>query len=242
MKPRIVAIAGHDGGVGKTALCLGLAARYFRARRSVLVVDLDPQGIASRALRVEATGKNLAAVLRGTSKPEPATIWCGRLMPGGPALENVANPRPLRQALNGLMDMVDLVLVYCAPEHAALNRLDLKTADAVLVVIGSHDGDILGAAHVLEEAKNLGLGPRSALVWDRRGEHPGLDADAPERLAGTFGVKPFTLRQDAALDAALNAAGLPPKHGRAAEDMEKVADWLNLETEEWKWNPKSPKQ
>ena len=239
MRPRIVAITGHNGGIGKTALCLALAAHYFRARRSVLVVDLDPQGTASRALRVEDTGKNLASVLRGKSKPKPAKTWFGQLLPGGPALENVANPRPLRQALNGLNDWGDVVLVNCASGHPSLDRLSLKTTDAVLVVIGSHEADILGAAHVLEEAKNLGLGPRSAIVL---GEHSTLDPDAPERLAKTFDVKMFLARQDAAMAAALNAGSLPPTHGRAAEDMKKLADWLRLETEDWKWTPKSPNQ
>ena len=241
MNPPVVAIAGRKGGTGKTALCLGLAAHYFRAdQRRVLVVDLDPQGSASLALGAEANGENLAAVLNGDAAPEPAVIACGLLLAGGPALASVADPRPLREALADLMDWADLVLVDCPPGHPTLDRLAMEAvgrAGAVLVAMEPHRMAIAGAARVLDEARALRPSPRCAGVLGRLDERRGLDRAAPELLAGAFAAEVFSIRQDTALAAALNAGDLPPAHGRAAADLRAVADWLDKD-EKWVWKPK----
>jgi chromosome partitioning protein len=241
----IVAIAGRKGGTGKTALCLGLAAHFFRAdQRRVLVVDLDPQGSASLALGAEANGEHLADVLNGTAAPEPAAIACGLLLAGGPALASVADPRPLRDALADLMDWADLVLVDCPPGHPTLDRLAMEAvgrAGAVLVAMEPHRMAIAGAARVLDEARALCPSPRCAGVLGRLDERRGLDRAAPELLAGAFNATVLTIHQDTALAAALNAGGLPPAHGRAAADLRAVADWLDKDYR-WKWKPKDPNQ
>ena len=235
MKTRWLAIVGRKGGSGKTALALGLAAHYARAGRRVLLVDLDPQGSASLALGSDAEGEHLAAVLSGTTAPEMVTYVTFSncpplgLLPGGPALEALTAPRPLRDVL-GLLS-ADVVLMDCPPGHAALDRLALQAADVVLAATEPHRLGIAGAARVLDEARAVRPRPRCALVLCRVDERRGLDRAAPELLAGAFAVPVLTVRQDTRLADALNAGRLPPAGGRAADDLEAVAEWIDKQTE-----------
>lgn len=234
MKPRWIVSCGRKGGTGKTALTLGLAARYARKGARVLLVDLDPQGSASLTLTAAPDGEHLAAVLTGDAKPEtvpyvtfsncpPLALLCG-----GPALENLGPARPLRSVLADLP--ADIVLVDCPPGHADLDRLALEAADIVLACCEPHRLGVAGAARVLTEARTRNPAPALALVLGRMDARRGPDREAPDLLGPALGVDVLTIRQDASLAAALNAGSLPPETGRAAADLEAVACWIDKQT------------
>jgi chromosome partitioning protein len=233
MKTRWLAIVGRKGGSGKTALALGLAAHYARAGRRVLVVDLDPQGSGTLALGAEAGGEAFADLLAGLGKTVPSVTISEKpplaLVPGGPALETVTAPRALREVLGAVP--ADVVLIDCPPGHAALDRLALEAADVVLACCEPHRMGIAGAARVLDETKGLRPRPPCALVLSRMDERRGLDRAAPDLLAGAFALPVLTIHQDAALALALNAGGLPPASGKAADDLAAVAAWIDKQTD-----------
>lgn len=141
---RIVTLLNQKGGVGKTAVTLGLASAAAAAGQRVLVVDLDPQGSSTWVLGHDPAEIEVSAaeVLGRTaaSKAMVPSAWGGEvwLLPSSPRLlarDHGGNPARLGEALSEVADQFHAVLIDCPPSLGSLSTAALTAADHALIVV-----------------------------------------------------------------------------------------------------------
>ena len=154
---RIIAVANQKGGVGKTTTTVNIAAALALSGKSVLVVDLDPQGNASTALGIEHTEgtPNVYDVLTGERPFDTIVLECPDIagLSGAPATIDLAGAEielvagegreyRLRRAVDGYLASLnargaacDYVLIDCPPSLGLLTLNGLVAAREVLLPI-----------------------------------------------------------------------------------------------------------
>ncbi len=144
---RILAVANQKGGVGKTTTSINLAAGLSGAGKSVLLVDLDPQGNATMGSGVDkrASHATVYEVLLGETDIRSARIRCDKggfdLVPAnqelaGAEVELVGMERRedrLKAALAEVESEYDYILVDCPPALNLLTVNGLSAAHAVMI-------------------------------------------------------------------------------------------------------------
>lgn len=144
---RIIAVANHKGGVGKTTTVLNLGAALAERGRAVLLVDLDPQEALTTSLGVPTPpdDKSLADVLL-RRVPLAEILVATNSLNLAPAGANLAETeallygemdreRALRAALAGVARRFDFVLIDCPPSLAILTLNALFAANEVLIPV-----------------------------------------------------------------------------------------------------------
>jgi chromosome partitioning protein len=182
--PTVTAVINQKGGVGKTTTAMNLAAALAERGKSVLLVDLDPQGNLSAHAGVDADAAKVTVydVLLGEATLLDVLVVAAepglRVAPSNidlAAAEIELAGRPgreiiLRDALEvlkgegdrGAAPKFDLVIVDCPPSLGLLSVNALAAADSVLVPMQAEFFALQGMARLLEvvELVRKRLNPR----------------------------------------------------------------------------------
>lgn len=177
----VLSVSSLKGGVGKTTVALGLASASFSRGLRTLVVDLDPQSDASTGLDVNP--EDYANISNVLADPREKIVrqaiapsgWNQHyygsidLLVGSPSAINFDGPHPtvreiwkLEEALAGVEDDYDLVIIDCAPSLNALTRTAWAASDRVLVVAEPGLFSVSAADRALRALEEIrrGVSPR----------------------------------------------------------------------------------
>ena len=165
---RVIAIVNQKGGCGKTTTAVNLAGSLSADGARVLVTDMDPQAHATLALGIdpERVDENLYEVLAepgGADRMREVCVEVGPTLHVAPsgivlsALEQKLSSEPVEQrtgrladALIGVQDNFDYVLIDCPPSVGLLTFNALRAAGEVIVPLETSYFAIHGVQKLLE--------------------------------------------------------------------------------------------
>jgi len=176
---KIIAVANQKGGVAKTTTSISLASSLVSLGYKVLLVDLDPQGNASRGvgLDISLLSRTIFDVLTG--KREINRIIKNTVMKNldiAPAnlklasiddfinKEDTSSPLLLKNALSLLNDQYDYIIIDCPPTLGILNTNAFVASNRVLIPVQCEYfameaiTQMLGAIRNIQNSLNPDLG------------------------------------------------------------------------------------
>lgn len=168
---KTIAIANHKGGTGKTATAHNLGAVLAEFGRRVLLIDTDPQGSLTQAVRPgDYSGASLAEVIGGANPgslqlPEVVKQVNGGLdlIPSDLELSacelglvtRLGRENVLKRALLKVAGLYDVCLIDCPPSLGLLTVAALVAADAVMIPTQPQAVDLRGLSLFLRTLANI---------------------------------------------------------------------------------------
>lgn len=219
----ILACVAEKGGVGKTTSAINLGAAWGASRPTILV-DLDPQGSATRGVGLQPGGARLAAAMVGGAGDElvEETTWAGlSIVRGGPEVAGAAaqlarlddGAEQLARALRAL-DVADtLVIIDCPPTLGTLTIGALLASRWALIPAACEGAAIWGVDNALATIQELRRPPTRAAVellgilptlFDARTAH-GREVEQLFRDRWGSAVTTTSIRRDVKLTESLTA-------------------------------------
>lgn len=156
---KIIAIANHKGGVGKTTSAINIGAGLSNMGKRVLLIDLDPQANLSQSLGIREPVETIYGALRGLHKLQPLQIYPGLdLIPStldlsGADLElssETGREYILRELIQPLIGSYDYILIDNPPSLGLLTINALTASQEVYIPLQAQYLALQGLSKLLD--------------------------------------------------------------------------------------------
>ncbi len=174
---KIIGVANQKGGVGKTTTAVNMTCALHLLKKSVLLVDADPQGNATSAMGVDKNKVKAGTyeVLMGEDSAEAVVrTKYGDLMPSNRALAGAlielvdmdGREYILKTVLEKLKESYDYIIIDCPPSLELLTLNALVASETVLVPVQCEYFALEGLSDLMSTVRLI-----------RRKLNPGLDIE-----------------------------------------------------------------
>jgi chromosome partitioning protein len=208
---RIIAVAQHKGGTGKTTTCINLAASLCDLGKTVLIVDLDPQASCTLSLGInplEVQKSSHHLLVDPSVQVKDTVVTRERInfhvvpssvdlaMAESELVGKIGREKALQKKLAVVKDAYDYIFIDCPPTLGLLVVNALAAADTVLIPVQCEPLTLYGVNHLLQiinlvrEEVNPNLKIEGVLrtMYDRRTK---LSQEISESIQQTFGELVF---------------------------------------------------
>ncbi|MCQ2178298.1 MAG: AAA family ATPase [Bacteroidales bacterium] len=175
---KIIAITNQKGGVGKTTTAINLSACLAVKGLKVLVIDADPQANTTSGLNFDPSDsrqRSIYEVMIGKLDARDALLQTEidtlHLMPSNinlvgaeiELLETQGREHLLRNAIAGIRDEYDFIIIDCPPSLGLITVNSLTAADSVMIPVQPEFFALEGLAKLLQTIKLVQNGVNPSL-------------------------------------------------------------------------------
>lgn len=200
----VISVINQKGGVGKTTTSINLAAELANTGKSVLLVDLDPQGNATSGLSIGLSGESssIENVLLGEVQIGVATVKAEQagfnVVPADSSLAGIEHALSGRGDKQSVLAKAltsveyDIVIIDCPPSMGLLSINALVASSHVIIPLQAEYyaleglGQLLQLIQRVQETLNPNLRVMGLLLtmFDKR---TSLSTDVKRQLEEHFG-------------------------------------------------------